>query len=194
MRLTWCLLLAPLTLLPGDIAAQAAPRDIRQQANGGTPAATKLEAFKPTPGSLVTLGYEDLGDIAFGRVRVDVREMRDSKGGIVRGVLVRVSDNQFHQEDAYIDPDEIPDLLRGIDAIIRTRSNPTTFKAFELRYVTRGELEVSAYNTDAYVQYAITAGRQTKATAVNLNGADISRFRAMLLTANDRLNAAATGR
>jgi hypothetical protein len=185
-----------LLLLGGEVAAQSttSPRDIRQQSSASTPAATKLEAFKPTSGSLVTLGYEDLGDINFGRVRMDVREMRDSKGGLVRGVLVRVSDTQFHQEEAYVDPDEIPELLKGIDAILRTKSNPTSFKAFELRYVTRGELEVSAYNTDAYVQYAITAGRVTKATAVNLNSADIAKFRAMLVAANDRLVAAAAGR
>lgn len=163
MRISALLLLSFTTAVAG---AQA-PR----QQSGGTPttAATKLEAFKPSAGSLVTLAYDDLGDINFGRVRVDVREVRDSKGSVVRGVLVRVSDSQFHQEEAFVDPDEIPELLRGIDAILRTRTNPTSFKSFELRYATRGELEVSAYNTDAYVQYAIHAGRATKATALNLN-------------------------
>jgi len=181
-----------LFLTAARLSAQAAtgPHEARQQGASAIPP-TKLEAFRPAPGSLVTLGYEDLGDINFGRVRLDVREMRDSKGGVVRGVLVRVSDNQFHQEDAYVDPEEIPELLRGIDAILRTRANPTAFKSFELRYVTRGALEVSAYNTDAYVQYAITAGRDAKATAVNLNTADIARFRAMLVTASERLTAAA---
>src|SRR6185503_459206 len=155
------------------------------------PTPTRLEAFKPSAGSLVTLAYDDLGDINFGRVRADVREIRDSKGGVVRGVLVRVSDDQFHQEEAFVDPDEIPELLRGIDAILQTRTNPTSFRSFELRYSTRGELEVSAYNTDAYVQYAIHAGRVTKATALNLNRDDIAKFRAMMVTATERLAAAA---
>lgn len=179
----------------GGVASAQLPtvtREARQQSSGGTSSApTRLESFKPSAGSLVTLAYDDLGDINFGRVRADVREMRDSKGGVVRGVLVRVSDSQFHQEEAFVDPDEIPELLRGIDAIMRTRTNPTTFKSFELRYSTRGELEVSAYNTDAYVQYAIHAGRVTKATALNLNSEDLAKFRAMLVTANERLAAAA---
>ena len=178
----------------GGVASAQLPtvaHEARQQSSGTSSASTRLESFKPSAGSLVTLAYDDLGDINFGRVRADVREMRDSKGGVVRGVLVRVSDSQFHQEEAFVDPDEIPELLRGIDAIMRTRTNPTMFRSFELRYSTRGELEVSAYNTDAYVQYAIHAGRVTKATALNLNSEDLAKFRTMLVTANERLAAAA---
>jgi hypothetical protein len=183
MRVKVCCLL----LTIGGVAA-AQDGSPRQQSSPTTlQPATRLEAFKPSAGSLVTVAYDQLGDLAFGRVRADVRELRDSKGGVVRGVLVRVSDSQYHQEQAYIDPDEIPELLRGIDAILRTRSNPTSFSAFELRYVTRGALEVSAYNTDAYVQYAIQAGRVTTATALNLNRDDIVKFRAMLVAASDRL-------
>ena len=191
MRMTSVLVLS----LFGGVATAQTPATVREarQPSGGTatPASTRLEGFKPSAGSLVTLAYDDLGDINFGRVRADVREMRDSKGGVVRGVLVRVSDSQFHQEEAFVDPDELPELLKGIDAIMRTRTNPTTFKSFELRYSTRGELEVSAYNTDAYVQYAIHAGRLTKATALNLNSEDLAKFRAMLVTAHERLVAAA---
>lgn len=183
----------PLVLLSVPALAFAqGPQAPRQQSGApASPPPTRLESFKPSAGSLVTLAYDDLGDINFGRVRVDVREMRDSKGGVVRGVLVRVSDSQFHQEEAYVDPDEIPELLRGIDAILRTRTNPTSFKSFELRYATRGQLEVSAYNTDAYVQYAIHAGRDTKATALNLNTEDIAKFRAILVAASERLATAA---
>jgi hypothetical protein len=185
MRLKACALMVSFT-------AAAAAQDVspRQQSSPASPPppATRLEAFKPSAGSLVTLAYDQLGDLAFGRVRADVREMRDSKGGVVRGVLVRVSDSQYHQELAYLDPDEIPELLKGIDAILRTRSNPTSFNAFELRYVTRGGLEVSAYNTDAYVQYAIQAGRVTTATALNLNRDDVVKFHAMLVAANERLS------
>ncbi|HEU4997245.1 MAG TPA: hypothetical protein VFT29_20650 [Gemmatimonadaceae bacterium] len=164
---------------------QSAPPSARASATQ-----TRLEAFRPSPGSLVTLAYDALGDIGFGRVTADVREIRDSKGGVVRGVRVVVTENPGRQEEAFIDPDEIPELLRGIDAILRTQANPTTFKSFELRYRTRGELEVSAYNTDAYVQYAIQVGRGTKATALNLRTEDIAAFRAMLLRASDRLAAA----
>ena len=48
------------------------------------PPATKLEEFKPAAGSIVTVGYDELGKV--GGISVDVREMRDSKGAAVRGL------------------------------------------------------------------------------------------------------------
>jgi len=175
------------------VTAQSATA--RQQGGGGAPASgaisTRLESFQPSPGSLVTVAYENLGDLNFGRVSVEVRELRDSKGEFARGVVIRVTESQTLQEQAFVDPEEIPELLRGIDAILRTTSNPTSFKSFELRYKTRGELEVSAYNTDAYVQYAIQAGHATKATALNLRSEDMAKFRSMMVAASARLAAAA---
>lgn len=47
-------------------------------ASTSPPPATKIGGFKPAAGSLVTLGYDDLGSV--GGVSVSVREMRDSRG------------------------------------------------------------------------------------------------------------------
>lgn len=187
-RLAWLVIPA---LGAGRLASAQAPEVQQQSAPSRAPATqTRLESFRPSSGSLVTLAYDALGDVSFGKVSADVREVRDSKGGVVRGVRVVVTENPGRQEEAFIDPDEIPELLRGIDAILRTQTNPTSFQSFELRYRTRGELEVSAYNTDAYVQYAIQAGRATKATALNLKAEDIAAFRGILVRARDRLAAA----
>src|SRR5262245_65443573 len=79
------------------------------------PPATKLEGFKPSAGSLVTFGYDELGQ---GLVSVDVRELRDSKGLIVRGLVVEVIENQYRTERSFVDADEIPELLKGIDALL----------------------------------------------------------------------------
>jgi hypothetical protein len=173
------------------VTAQTATASQQGGASASGGMSTRLESFQPSPGSLVTVAYENLGDLNFGRVSVEVRELRDSKGEFARGVVIRVTESQTHQEQAFVDPEEIPELLRGIDAILRTTSNPTSFKSFELRYKTRGELEVSAYNTDAYVQYAIQAGHETKATALNLRSEDMAKFRAMMVAASTRLAAAA---
>ncbi len=192
-RLAWLAWLAWLTspVLGGRAVAQAPEPQLQSAPVRAPSTQTRLEAFRPSPGSLVTLAYDALGDISFGKVSADVREIRDSKGGVVRGVRVVVTENPSRQEEAFIDPDEIPELLRGLDAILRTQTNPTTFKSFELRYRTRGELQLSAYNTDAYVQYAIQAGRTSRATALNLRTEDIAAFRGMLVRAGDRLAAAA---
>jgi hypothetical protein len=60
------------------------------------PPATKLEGFDPAAGSLVTMGYDDLGSVK--GVAVDVREIRSSRGETVRGLVVEVNESQYRRE------------------------------------------------------------------------------------------------
>jgi len=62
-------------------------------------------------------GFEDLGGIP--GVGVDVRELRDAKGRATRGLIAEVTENQNRQERAFIDADEIPDLLNGLRCAIK---------------------------------------------------------------------------
>ncbi|MDP9112443.1 MAG: hypothetical protein M3O20_02040, partial [Acidobacteriota bacterium] len=94
--------------------------------------ATKMEAFKPTAGSVLTLGYDELGRVS--GISVDVREMRDSKGANARGLLVEITESQFRKERSFVDADEIPELIKGFDALLDVKDNPTQFKQFEVRY------------------------------------------------------------
>jgi len=110
----------------------------------------------------VTLGYNELGGIS--GVSVDARELRDAKGASVRGVLVEVTQSQYREERAFIDVDELPELLKGIDALMAVRENPTQFTQFEVRYTTKGELQITAFNNSrGQIQYAVKAGRVTPA-------------------------------
>src|SRR5208282_4154515 len=90
------------------------------QASVNPPPATKMEGFKPAAGSVLTLGYDELGKV--GGVSVDVREMRDAKGANVRGLLVDVTQNQYRQERSFVDADEIPELLKGFDALLDVKA------------------------------------------------------------------------
>ena len=47
--------------------------------------ATRMEAFQYPINTLFTIGYEDLGEVA--GISVEVREMKDARGGRVRGVM-----------------------------------------------------------------------------------------------------------
>jgi hypothetical protein len=120
------------------------------------PPATKLEAFKPAAGSIVTLGYNDLGQTS--GVAVDARELRDVSGTTVRGLLVDVTESQYREERSFVDADEIPELLKGIDALLAVKVNPTSFDKFEVRYTTKGALELTAFNSGRDIKYAIQAG------------------------------------
>lgn len=150
------------------------------------PPATRLEAFKPAAGTVMTLGYNDLGRVS--GVSVDARELRDARGAVVRGVVVEVTQSQYREERSFVDSDELPELLKGIDALLAVKSNPTSFQNFEVRYTTKGELQLTAFNSRGSIQYAVRAGRVTTAQAF-LDEDGFRRLRAFFESASDLLGA-----
>lgn len=157
------------------------------------PPATKLEGFKLAAGSVLTIGYDDLGRV--GGISVDVREMRDSKGTSVRGLLVDVTEGEYRQERSFVDADEIAELLKGFDALLDVKANPTQFKSFEVRYTTRGELQLTAFNNDrGAVLYAVQAGRTLKAQRVGLSATDMQKLRSLSDAASQKLATLGTAR
>jgi hypothetical protein len=105
---------------------------------------TKIEAFKPTAGSICTLGYDEIEGVK--GVSVEVREMRDAQGGSVCGLLVRVAPDQYYRDLSFVDMDEIPGLLKGFDVLLDVKANPTKFESFEVQYLTRGGFQLTAFN------------------------------------------------
>jgi hypothetical protein len=152
------------------------------------PPATKLEAFKPAAGTLVTVGYNELGRVE--GISVDVRELRGGQGSRVRGVVVEVTQSQYREERAFIDSDELGELVRGMDALLEIKSNPTSFESFEVRYTTKGELELTVFNSRSGISYAVEAGRIAEAR-VFVDEDDFRKLREMFATAQQRLNAPA---
>jgi len=109
---------------------------------------------------VLTLGFDDLGSVR--GISVDVRELRDLKspGVGVRGLVVDVRESQYRNERSFVDADEIPELLKGLDALLAVKENPTPFKNFEVRYTTRGELQLTAFSTrDGSINYSVRVGR-----------------------------------
>ena len=182
MRLS-LLLLWP--LIAGTAVAQVPAARAPQQP---PPPATKLEAaFDPSAGTLTTIGYDDLGTIP-GQVTVEVREVRGPKGVLARGLLVRVRESDYSRDNAFVDADELPELLKGLDAILAIKENPTPFQGFEMSYTTRGKLELSAYSSGlGSIRYAIQAGRVTTSTVVNVHSDYMTRFRAMIVAAQEKI-------
>jgi hypothetical protein len=156
------------------------------QAPAAPPPATKMEGFKPAAGSVVVFGYDDLGTVS--GITVDARELRDAKGNSVRGLLVEVYESQYRQERSFVDADEIPELLKGFDALLDVKTNPTPFKSFEVRYTTKGELQLTAFSSsDGSVKYAVQAGRTLKAQRVGLGAADMQKLRGLFDAAAQKL-------
>lgn len=193
--------LIAITLLPFPrrVSAQSdAPPNTGQAPPQVTlPPATKLEAFQPAAGTVVTLAYDDIGVIGPGfstpgLVSVDVRQLRGSNGDPVNGMVVEVVESQYRKEIAFIDVDEIPELIRGIDALLDVKANPTQFKNFELRYTTRGDLRFTCYNNAKGIAYSARAGRVTTATRFNLSAGDMQKLRGMFESGLHKLNSIAS--
>jgi hypothetical protein len=150
------------------------------------PPATNMEAFQYPIGTLFTVGYDDLGEVA--GISIEVREMRDALGGRVRGVVVEVANGQSSREQSLVDADEIPDLLKGFEAMLEIRANPTQFRNFETRFATRGELILSANSTrNRGVLYAVEVGRLVKARRGGLTAGEMHQLHVLLEAASQKL-------
>lgn len=150
------------------------------------PPATALEAFNVPPGAVLMTAYEDLGDVD--GVFVEAREMRDGRNRRVRGIVVTIAGRQPRPEQAFVDPDEFVDLLKGFDALIAITTNPTgQFRNFDMRYGTRGELVLTASSTrNRGVVYGVEVGRVLR-TRRTLNGGEFSTLRTLVEAAQQKL-------
>jgi len=149
-----------------------------------------MEAFRPATGSVLTLGYDELGTVS--GISVDVREMRDAKGANVRGLVVDVTQSEYRRDRSFVDADEIPELLKGFDALLEVKDNPTQFKNFEVRYTTKGELQLTAFNTTrAAVLYSVKAGRSVAAEVVGLSTKQMQMLRGLFQAASEKLTSLA---
>jgi hypothetical protein len=150
------------------------------------PPATLLEAFKPADGSVLTVGYEDLGDV--GNISVDVREMRDSRGARARGLVVTIGNRRGPQEQSYVDEDELPELMKGVDALLTMGHNPTGFKNFDVQYATRGELVLTASSSrNRGIVYRVEVGRLVKLASGPMTAGEIQQLRTLFEGASQKL-------
>jgi hypothetical protein len=150
------------------------------------PPATLLEAFRPANGSVLTIGYDDLGDVA--NISVDVREMRDSSGARARGVVVTVGNRRGPHEQSYVDEDELPELLKGVDALLTIGQNPTPYRNFDVQYATRGELVLTASSSrNRGIVYRVEVGRLLKVVSGPLTGGEIHQLRTLFEAASQKL-------
>jgi hypothetical protein len=176
------------TQVKGEAQGAAGTAAQATQAPAAPLPATKMEGFKPAAGSVLIFGYDDLGSVD--GISVDAREMRDAKGSGVRGLMVEITESQYRKERSFVDADEIPELLKGFDALLEVKTNPTPFKNFEVRYTTKGELQLTAFNTNnGSVMFAVQTGRITKAQRVGLGAADMQKLRGIFEAAAQKLAA-----
>ncbi len=118
------------------------------------PPVTQIEAFQPLPGSVYTIAQERFGPAVLGVV-LEIQEIRDSAGKVIRGVMVDSAGTQ-----SYLDPDELAGLVNACDMLLDITSNPSQLRAYEAHYTTRGSLELTAaISPNNNMQYRVKVGR-----------------------------------
>jgi hypothetical protein len=182
------LLLLPLLVGAGRSSASAQNPAAQQPPAallGPLPPATMLEGFPQPIGSMLTLGYDELGDV--GGVSVDVREIRDTRGGRVRGLVVEIVVPPSGAEQSLVDADEIPGLLKAVDDLVAITANPTQFRSFEIRYMTRGELALTASSSrNRGIVFGVEVGRLAKVRRA-LTAGEMHQLRTLFEVASQKL-------
>jgi len=121
-----------------------------QQSREKTEPKTQLEAFGAETGAVIIKGYSEIGNvIGEGKVEVDCREFTNAKSGTKSyGIVIRVVDAERGSSSSFVDADEIPSLLAGIDYISKIQPSVTKLKNFEATYTTKGDFAATVYNRD----------------------------------------------
>jgi hypothetical protein len=191
-----CLIAVSLTGLITPLSAQVSfPRPVPSTlvVQPAPLPSTLLEGFQPEAGTVVTLGFEELGMVArsSGTIYLDVRVVRDEKGNSASGVGLLISEGSDRREQLFVDADEIPALVRGLDALLSIAGNPTAFKKFEARYTTKARVAFVAYSiASGAIEFSVQTGRPTLATVVGLDAVEMFKMRVMFDTAHKRLASA----
>jgi hypothetical protein len=154
---------------------------------------TKLEGFRPEAGAIMTVGHEILGQIRRNQIFVEVRDVRDSRGNSAGGLVISLSETN-RLERAFLDVDEIAGVLKSLDALLKYTANPTPFKKFEARFITRGNLSFVAYsNTTGAIEYALQVDEIPQATVANIESVEMLRLRELIEQGLQKLNIAGYG-
>jgi hypothetical protein len=153
---------------------------------------TKLEAFMATAGAVVIRGSSRVG-AAHGEpgslVAVASQELTNARSGErAYGITVEVRKIGHPEQNqiAYVDLDEMPSLLGGLEYLAKVDKSATSLDQFTAEYRTKGALVVS--NTSSSTKVVVSTGVAGAATAV-LEFGDFQEFRQLVQIAYDSLKA-----
>lgn len=147
--------------------------------------ATKLEELTNIKGSILIKSFEKIGTLNAkysSQVKVMIYEFSDEKSkNKTYGLAIEVEtgDKYNNSASSYIDFDEIPSLIKGLEFISGIQKNPANLKNYEAKYETRGGFEVINFNSSEGIKAVIKAGRyNTKNAFIELK--DLHTFKVMI--------------
>ena len=155
---------------------------------------TKLEEFEDRRG-LIIKGFTRINTIDVRGVRIDAIDMRDLQNvnGGFRGakglvIVLREGGDRPNENRAFIDYDEIDNLLNAIDVVSRVDETATKLPGFEARYRTLGDFEISVFRqTRSGAAVTLRTGICDDAT-VTMTLDDLAKVKAMIQEGKTRLD------
>jgi hypothetical protein len=114
---------------------------------------TKLEAFTGESGAVIIKGYTEVGTVrSLGSISVSAMTFRNAKlGQENKGLSISVTDAGAYTRPshAFIDYDEISELVSGIDYISKADTTLTKLANFEATYSTKGSFKITVFNNSS---------------------------------------------
>jgi len=181
---------AALLLLPASVGAQMLPECALPR--------TKLEAMAVLEGAVVVRGSARIGAVrgeAGALLFVAAKEFSNAASGErAQGIAVelRLPDHPKPQRPCYVDLEEIPGLLAGLEHLSAVERSATSLDEFEADYRTKGGLLATVFSAAGAPRAAVACGFGPASTELEIS--DFLRFRQLLQSAFERLKSSGAAR
>lgn len=160
---------------------------------------TRIEALMSETGTVIVRGHTRVGSMAGSRgtLYFTAWEVLDTRTGRrEQGFSMDIGDPDRPETDertdgerVFVDYDEIPQLLKAIDYLVKLSPQVTKLSRYEAQYQTRGGLRLMAFNTSNNFITAVSTGDGRRPRFI-LRPSGLSDFRTLVENARDILDAA----
>lgn len=153
---------------------------------------TELETLATTTGAVVIKGASEIGKISTsgaGPIFVTARENKIyASERREMGISIVVSPGSDLEARSFIDFQELPDLIKGIEVLLGSTTSMTQLDDLEAVYSTRSGFQVIAYQRRRNNWIAIELGN-VKRTRIWMSGEDLEQLKSLIIKAQDKLAA-----
>ena len=156
---------------------------------------TKLEAIESGVEKVLIKGFTQIANLGTrgADIRIDAIEIKEARAGGDRAtgivIVLRESGESPRESRAFVDYEEIDQLLKALGAVAGVNESVTKLVGFEARYRTVGDLEISVFRQSRISGTAasLSSGICDRVTAL-LTIDDMDRLRAHIVEAKRQLD------
>jgi len=149
---------------------------------------TRLEAITGSSGAVLVRQYTEVGLLGHGAISVAAIMVTNVTSETeTKGLLISPSEGTGGMRNAYVDYDEIPGLLSGIDYLASVDLATLKLANFAASYQTRGNLNVTVYSDVESKKAFISTGRLSSDTQ-HLDLQELAHFRELITVVKNILD------